>query len=159
MNKLLFIMIFVLSGIFPGAQENQKIDQSVFPDVVIVEPNPPKPIKGWKMVEEEKSMSVLVGEYPSKIIKFQFRGDAVGIETIAIPDAGIIEFSIDASDWERLDLYAPIDTENQLPLFFTLGNNLKDRKHTLQIRLTEDKNLESTGTKCMIRHFYYNAPR
>ena len=159
MKKLLFILFFVASGIYLGAQENQKIDLSVFPETIMAEPNPPKPIKGWEMVEIANQETALIGEYPGKIIKFQFKGDAVGIEVKTTPEAGIVEYSIDASEWEKLDLYSPTNMENQTSVYYTLGKDLKNRKHTLQLRLSEEKNQASTGTKCILRHFYFNAPK
>ena len=48
---------------------------------------------------------MLVGEYPGKIIKFAFEGNAVGIAVAAGPDAGIIEYSIDDQPWQKLDLF------------------------------------------------------
>ena len=158
MRKLLFILLCVVSGFYLNAQESQEIEKAIFTDIVFAKPNPPKSIKGWEMVELENNESALVGEYPGKIIKFQFRGDAVGIEVETTPEAGIIEYSIDASEWKMADLYTPFIDKKQTSLFYTLGKDLKNRKHTLQIRLIEEKNTESAGNKCIIRRFYYNAP-
>ncbi len=159
MKNFLFIFIGLIFGLHLFAQDNQKINESIFTHVVFIEPNPPKPAKGWKMVVEEKNSSFLVGDYPGKIIKFQFKGNAVGIETVAIPDAGIIDYSIDGSDWQKQDLFYPLNTEKHIPLYFTLGDNLRNRRHTLQIRLTDDRNSDSSGNKCVISHFYFNAPK
>ena len=170
MKNFLFIFIGLIFGSHLLAQDNQKINSAIFPDIALKAPNPPKPIKGWELAEnwkatdgialseDLKNASVLVGKYPGKIIKFQFKGNAVGIETVAIPDAGIIEYSIDGSDWQMKDLFYPLNTEKHIPLYFTLGKNLKNRRHTLQIRLTDERNSESSGNKCVISHFYFNAP-
>jgi sialidase-1 len=146
------------------------IDKSAYSKGILVEPNPPKPIKGWEMVENWKpengagtranyvNVPMLVGEYPGKIIKFQFEGNAVGIAVAAGPDAGIIEYSIDESDWKKMDLFTQWSSNLYLPWFYTLGSGLKSGKHTLQIRLTNERNPESTGNKCVLRYFYFNAP-
>ncbi len=143
-------------------------DKSSYSKGILVEPNPPKSIKGWEMVENWKptdgqgtrdnyvNVPMLVGEYPGKIIKFQFKGNAVGIAVAAGPDAGIIEYSIDESDWKKQDLCTQWSKNLHLPWFYTLGSGLKKGKHTLQIRLTNDKNPESTGNKCVVRYFYFN---
>jgi sialidase-1 len=102
------------------------------------------------------NVPMLVGDYPSKVIKFQFKGNAVGIAVAAGPDAGIIEYSIDDSDWKKQDLFTQWSKNLYLPWFYTLGSGLKNKKHTLQIRLTEDKNAESVGHKCVIRYFFVN---
>ncbi len=135
---------------------------------ILTEPKPPKPIKGWEFVENWKpennigtrsnyvNVPMLVGDYPGKIIKFQFKGNAVGIAVAAGPDAGIIEYSVDNSDWKKQDLFTEWSQNLYLPWFYTLDSGLKSKKHTLQIRITDEKNPKSTGTKCIIRYFYYN---
>nr|WP_321485254.1 hypothetical protein [uncultured Draconibacterium sp.] len=54
------------------------VDGKDFPNPVFISPNPPKPIKGWEMtnVSDEKALK---GEYPGEIIKFRFKGTAIGI--------------------------------------------------------------------------------
>lgn len=148
----------------------EPLDKYSYSNGILVEPNPPKPIKGWQMVENWNpadgkgtranyvNVSMLVGDYPGKIIKFQFKGNAVGIAVAAGPDAGIIEYSIDESDWKKLDLFTLWSKNLYLPWFYTLGSGLKSGKHTLQIRLSGEKNPESSGNKCIIRYFYFNAP-
>ncbi len=170
--KNIIILLVCLFGISQlSAQDKREVDAAVFPNVVFVEPNPPKPIKGWEMIENRKptdgkdvpenskNVPMLVGEYPGSIIKFQFKGNAVGIKTVAISDAGIIEYSIDGSGWQKQDLFTLQSRQKYMSCFYTLESGLKDRRHTLQIRLTDDKNAESTGNKCIIHHFYFNAPR
>jgi len=146
----------------------EPLDKFSYSNGILVEPNPPKPIKGWKMVENWNpadgkgtranyvNVPMLVGEYPGKIIKFEFKGNAVGIAVAAGPDAGIIEYSIDDSDWQKQDLFTQWSKNLYLPWFYTLGSGLKSGKHMLQIRLTDDKNAESTGNKCVLRYFYFN---
>lgn len=143
-------------------------DKSSYSKGILMEPNPPKPIKGWKMIKNWNpadgqgtrdnyvNVPMLVGEYPGKIIKFQFKGNAVGIAVAAGPDAGIIEYSIDESDWKKQDLFTQWSKNLYLPWFYTLGSGLKKGNHTLQIRLTGEKNMESTGNKCVLRYFYFN---
>jgi len=147
----------------------EPLDKFSYSNGILVEPNPPKPIKGWKMIENWNpadgkgtranyvNVPMLVGEYPGKIIKFEFKGNAVGIAVAAGPDAGIIEYSIDDSDWQKQDLFTQWSKNLYLPWFYTLGSGLKSGKHMLQIRLTNEKNAESTGNKCVLRYFYFNA--
>ncbi|NQU52404.1 MAG: hypothetical protein HQ522_07680 [Bacteroidetes bacterium] len=144
-------------------------DNANYCNGVLVEPNPPRNIKGWTLVENWKpekkvgtranftNVPMLVGEYPGKIIKFDFKGNAVGIAVAAGPDAGIIEFSIDNSEWQQQDLFSQWSKQLYLPWYYTLATGLKSKKHTLQIRLIENKNPESTGNKCVLRYFYFNC--
>jgi sialidase-1 len=150
------------------AELPEPLDKFSYSNGILVEPNPPKPIKGWKMIENWNpadgkgtranyvNVPMLVGEYPSKIIKFEFKGNAVGIAVAAGPNAGIIEYSIDDSDWQKQDLFTQWSKNLYLPWFYTLGTGLKSGKHMLQIRLTDEKNAESTGNKCVLRYFYFN---
>lgn len=145
------------------------LDKNSYSNGILIEPNPPKKIKGWQMVKNWNpadgkgtranyvNVPMLVGEYPGKIIKFQFKGNAVGIAVAAGPDAGIIEYSIDESDWKKMDLFTRWSKNLYLPWFYTLGSGLKSGKHTLQIRLTDEKNPESIGNKCVLRYFYFNG--
>jgi sialidase-1 len=146
----------------------EPLDKSNYSIGVLIAPVPPKKIKGWNWIENWKpedgkatrndyaDVPMLVGGYPGEIIKFQFRGNAVGIAVAAGPDAGIIEYSIDESDWKKQDLFTEWSAGLHLPWFYTLGSGLKDRKHTLQIRMTSEKNAKSVGKKCVIRYFYVN---
>jgi len=146
----------------------EPLDKFSYSNGILVEPNPPKPIKGWKMIENWNPadgkgtranyvhVPMLIGEYPGKIIKFEFKGNAVGIAVAAGPDAGIIEYSIDDSDWQKQDLFTQWSKNLYLPWFYTLGTGLKSGKHMLQIRLTDEKYAESTGNKCVLRYFYFN---
>lgn len=145
------------------------LDVANYNNGILVEPNPHKKIKGWEMIENWKpqhqvgtranytNVPMLVGEYPGKTIKFKFKGNAVGIAVAAGPDAGVIEYSIDNSDWKKQDLFSQWSKQLYLPWYYTLASGLTDKKHTLQIRLTEDKNAESIGNKCVLRYFYFNG--
>lgn len=144
------------------------LDKFSYSNGILVEPKPTKQIKGWKFVENWKpengigtrsnyvDVPMLAGDFPGKIIKFQFKGNAVGIAVAAGPDAGIIEYSIDNSDWKKQDLFTEWSQSLYLPWYYTLDSGLKNSKHTLQIKLTDEKNPKSTGTKCIIRYFYFN---
>lgn len=154
----------ITNAIIPDA-----IDKASYDNGILIEPYPPRKIKGWEMVKKWKpdqkvgtranytKVPMLVGEYPGKIIKFHFDGNAVGIAVAAGPDAGIIEYSIDNSDWKKQDLYTQWSGGLYLPWYYTLGSGLKGKKHTLQIRLIEEKNPNSTGNKCVLRYFFFNA--
>jgi sialidase-1 len=147
----------------------QPADPSSYDNGKLVQPAPRKPIKGWALVENWKpadgkgtranyvDVPMLEGNYPGKIVKFHFEGDAVGIAVAAGPDAGIVEYSIDDTPWKKQDLFTAWSSGLHLPWFYTLGAGLKPGSHVLQIRLSKDKNPESTGNFCRIRYFYFNA--
>ncbi len=145
------------------------LDNGNYENGNLVEPSLSKKIKGWERIENwtpefevgtranYTHVPMLVGEYPGKVIKFHFEGNAVGIAVAAGPDAGIIEYSIDNSDWQKQDLFSKWSKQLYLPWYYTLATGLKNKKHTLQIRLSDEKNPESKGNKCVLRYFYFNA--
>jgi len=116
-----------------------------------------KPTDGKNVRHNYVQVPILEGEFPGKIIKFQFKGNAVGIAVAAGPDSGIIEFSVDNSPWQKQDLFTQWSKNLHLPWYYTLATGLKSGKHMLQIRLTDEKNQESVGNICRIRYFYFNA--
>ncbi len=99
---------------------------------------------------------MLFGDYPGKILIFEFAGTAVGVAVAAGPDAGIIEYSVDGSAWEKQDLFTRWSTYLHLPWYYTLKAGLKSGNHVLQLRLSKDKNPSSTGNNCRIRYFFVN---
>ncbi len=131
------------------------IDEFSFFNGKQIEPNPRKPIKGWQL-QENKNERALEGTYPGKIIKFHFKGNAVGIATLASLDAGIIEYSVDNQPWKKQDLFTENSELKKEIKYFILESELTNRRHTLQLRLTTEKNPESSGYVCRIRYFFFN---
>ncbi|WP_340110891.1 hypothetical protein [Maribellus mangrovi] len=152
------LLIFALTLVTEiQAQDTTAIDKDNFPNPVFVQPDPPKPVKGWEMINQVGN-KVLEGKYPGKILKFQFEGDAVGIAVLSGPESGIIEYSVDNYPWQKKDLYVNTRKVSDQGYFFTLETGLKAQKHTLQIRLSNEKNDKSAGKKCALTHFYFNNP-
>ncbi len=143
-------------------------DKNSYSNGKLVQPQPRKAIKGWEMIQNWQpndgkgtrdnyvNVPILEGTYPGKIVKFHFKGDAVGIAVAAGPDAGIIEYSVDNLPWKKQDLYTEWSSFLHLPWFYTLEAGLKPQNHTLQIRVAREKNQQSTGNVCRIRYFFYN---
>ncbi len=146
------ILTLISLFIWSAAIAQDKVDSEVFPKPVFIAPNPPKAIKGWKMSDYEGD-AVLIGNFPGKILKFEFEGTAVGVEVVSGPGSGIIEYSVDNYLWQKKDLFAP----DEQVRYFTLEPELKTQKHMLQIRLTDDKNPAAKGNKCVLKSFYVNA--
>ncbi|WP_372648088.1 hypothetical protein [Draconibacterium sp.] len=155
--RIVGIFLLLVLGLTTQAQTDQKvstlIDGKDFPNPVFISPDPPKPIKGWEMTNVSEE-NVLKGEYPGEIIKFRFKGTAVGILVYSDNNSGIVEYSLDGQPWFELDVYSnkPAATLKG----FTLDKDLKHRKHTLQIRVIEKKNPESSGSSITLRSFYFN---
>jgi len=130
--------------------------------------NEAKVIQNWQLVEHWKpsdgaetrkqyvDVPALMAEKPGAVMELPFKGNAVGICITSGPDAGIIEYRIDNEPFKKLDLFTIWSKDLHLPWYLVLGEQLKNRKHTLEIRTTADKNPASTGNACRIIHFLVN---
>ncbi len=99
---------------------------------------------------------MLVAKNEGSELEFPFHGNAVGIAVAAGLDAGIVEYKIDDGDWQKQDLFTRWSMHLHLPWYYTLAAGLPDGKHKLQLRISDDKNPQSTGNVCRIRYFYVN---
>jgi sialidase-1 len=80
----------------------------------------------------------------------------VGICIASGPDAGIIEYSIDGQDYQSIDLFTQWSGGLHLPWYIMLNDELKNKKHTLLIRMSSENNKKSKGHACRILHFLVN---
>jgi len=161
------------------AQVDEELETTQLPDPLdpysysngtLIEPGDDySSVVGWELLEDWQpsdeigtrsnyvDVPMLVGQYPGEPIRFQFEGNTAGIAVASGPSAGIIEYRIDGSPWKKQDLFTQWSQQLYLPWFFTLASGLENGKHSLEIRLLEEKNSESDGGQAIIRYFYYNA--
>jgi sialidase-1 len=99
---------------------------------------------------------MLVGERADASFDLRFKGTSVGIAVVSGPDAGTISYSIDGRDEKELDTYNHYSRALHLPQYFLLADGLKNKKHTLHIKISEEHNKESKGTALRIVHFLVN---
>ncbi len=62
----------------------------------------------------------------------------IGIAIAAEPDVGIIEYSVKYQPWQTSDLYMQWSKDFYVPWYDALESELKDRKQTLQFRLSKE---------------------
>jgi sialidase-1 len=86
----------------------------------------------------------------------KFKGNVIGVAVAAGQDAGIIEYRVDGKNWKKYDLFTQWSKSLHLPWFCTLENTLTDGEHTLEIKISAEKNIQSIGNACRIRYFYVN---
>jgi sialidase-1 len=98
----------------------------------------------------------LVGEKPDAAFQLSFTGNTIGICVASGPDAGIISYSIDGKQFKKLDLFTTWSENLHLPWYLILGDQLKDKKHVLRVRILSEKNQKSKGNACRILHFLVN---
>ncbi len=146
----------------------EKLDDACYDNGVLIPASEINAAKGWEFVEnwipeiEARTRNnyinvpMLIGEYPGKALKYKFDGNAVGIAVAAGPDAGIIEYRIDGGAWKKQDLFTKHSKSYHLPWYFTLADGLERKEHTIQLRLTGEKNPNSIGNRCVLRYLYVN---
>ena len=124
--------------------------------------------KNWSIIEKwnpndgtgTRSDFVDVPMLSSNIIgsklHLKFKGNVIGVAVAAGQDAGIIEYRVDGKNWKKYDLFTQWSKSLHLPWFCTVENTLTDGEHTLEIRISAEKNIQSIGNACRIRYFYVN---
>ncbi len=115
-----------------------------------------KPTDGLPTREGFVNVPMLVSTTPESGLSLKFEGTAVGISIVSGADAGIISYSIDNAPFKNLDLYTQWSGQLHLPWYLILGSGLKEEKHTLQLKMSTEKNPKSKGNACRIVHFLVN---
>ncbi|HEX5552667.1 MAG TPA: GDSL-type esterase/lipase family protein [Chitinophagaceae bacterium] len=123
---------------------------------------------GWKLIDhwhpEDQThtregfvdVPVLEATVPGSELKLSFTGTAIGMAVLAGPYAGIIEYSIDKKPFQKLDLYTQWSSNLYLPWYELFSGTLKNKNHTLRLRLSPDQNPQSKGPACKIVYFLVN---
>tara|TARA_B110000305_G_C18965340_1_gene414593 strand:- start:158 stop:538 length:381 start_codon:yes stop_codon:yes gene_type:complete len=101
----------------------------------------------------------LIGHNPGDSFEIKFKGSAVAIQVIAGPKAGIIEHSVDGSDWVEQDLFVTKNSfKSHLNRIYILRDGLDPEKaHTLSVRISEKRHELSKGNNCRIVYFGLNG--
>jgi lysophospholipase L1-like esterase len=119
--------------------------------------------KNWQPVDSAGTregfvkVPMLESKKPGAELKFNFRGKAVGIFVTAGPDAGIIEYSIDGGPVKTLDLFTRWSSHLHLPWAHVLeAETTVQKSRTLMLKVSQNRNPESTGHAVRIAHFLVN---
>ena len=91
---------------------------------------------------------------PGAQATLSFSGTAVGAHTLASPDAGMAEASIDEGPFETVNLYHFYSKDLQYPCTVMLGDGLTPGRHTLTLRLSSQT--RSAGCAMRIMEFGVN---
>jgi lysophospholipase L1-like esterase/pimeloyl-ACP methyl ester carboxylesterase len=102
------------------------------------------------------NIPALIGESSGANLRFDFKGSAVGICIASGPDAGIIEYRIDGGKFKQLDLYTQWSGSLHLPWYLMLDDQLKNKRHTLELKISPTANPKSKGNACRILYFLVN---
>jgi sialidase-1 len=99
---------------------------------------------------------VLEAVNPGAQLTLSFAGTAVGMAVVAGPDAGIVEYSIDGGNWKPVNLFTDWSKGLHLPWYVLFGSGLKNKPHTLQLKISDEQPAASKGHACRIVHFLVN---
>ena len=119
--------------------------------------SPWKPTIAGTVREKYRGINILETLKPGAELTLDFKGTTIGIYTLPGPDAGILEYSIDNESYKKLSLYTQWSGGLYIPWVYTFGTELKDKKHKLTLRMTEEKSVKSKGTACQIYYFVVNG--
>lgn len=114
------------------------------------------PTDGLPTREGFVHVPMLVSTTSGSALTFNFKGTAVGISIVSGSDVGMIEYSIDNAPFKKLDLYTQWSGQLHLPWYLIFGSGLTQESHTLQIKISSEKNPKSKGNACRIVHFLVN---
>ncbi|MEI6555136.1 MAG: SGNH/GDSL hydrolase family protein [Paludibacter sp.] len=106
-----------------------------------------------------KNVGMLEALTPESELSFKFEGTAIGIYSVCGPNAGIVEYSIDGGDFKKLDLFTKWSKGLYIPWLHIFAGDLKNKKHTLIMKMSEDKNKDSKNTACQIYYFAVNGTK
>jgi lysophospholipase L1-like esterase len=118
--------------------------------------------KSWKPTDSKGTRAgfvnvpALVGTEPGAEFQFTFDGTGAGLFITAGPDAGRIEFSVDGGDYHTIDTFTRWSAGLHLPWAVILDDNLKEGRHTVQVRVAEGHDTRSTGTALRVFHLLLN---
>ena len=96
------------------------------------------------------------GERPGAELNFEFDGNALAFYILAGPDAGMIEYAIDGGAPQRLNAFHDYSAGLHYPRAITLADALKDARHTVKLRLLDEKDSRSKGTALRILQIAVN---
>ncbi|MFS1524258.1 GDSL-type esterase/lipase family protein [Microbulbifer sp. 2304DJ12-6] len=115
-----------------------------------------RPTDGAATREGFVKVPMLVAESPGAELQFSIEGRGVGLWIAAGPDAGVIEYSIDNQPVRRLDLFTEWSGGLHIPWAYMLDAELAEGKHSVFIKVRQEKNQHSRGHAIRIAHVLVN---
>ncbi len=97
-------------------------------------------IPDWKSLQgsvrsRHQNSQLITCTSPGSELSFSFTGSAVGIECVAGPDAGTLEYQIDAGNWKEINLSHRFSKGLHYPRTVLFEDQLEYKKHTMSVRL------------------------
>lgn len=90
---------------------------------------------------------------PGKEVKVDFYGSAIGIYCTSEKDSGILEYSIDGSEWKKISTWDKYCLDSNRAHNYIFDYKLEKKKHKMIIRVANDKDEFSEGRYIRIGAF------
>lgn len=119
-------------------------------------------IPDWKSLSGGKrerftNVPVVEAVNPGAELQISFEGSAVGAFVVAGPDAGTLEARIDGGPPVNVNLYAAYSKNLHYPRTVMFADTLKEGRHTVQVKVSPEKDALSSGHAARILHFVVNG--
>ena len=114
-----------------------------------------KSLKGGKR-ERFTKISVVEATQAGAELALSFEGTAVGAYIVAGPDAGIVEARIDGGAPVKVNLFHNFSAGLHYPRTVMFADTLTEGKHTLSLKVSEEKDAKSAGHAFRAIHFVVN---
>lgn len=119
-------------------------------------------VPNWKNMtgqvrSRHKELELWVCEQPGLEARITFTGTAFGVECLAGPDAGTIEYSVDGEKWQSFNLSHRFSKGLHYPRTVVLTSGLEDEKHEVKVRLADKQSDFGQKPAVRIIHFVVNA--
>ena len=161
----------IAKGGKPGERTLQEpLDPASYDRGSFVHPKNAKVSASWKLGKVGREMlplggirshygqfEVLRSDRPGADLAFDFEGRAVGAFVLAGPDAGFVEVSVDGGAFATIELYHRFSGGLNYPRSVMFADELEPGKHTLVLRIAEDKPNKSKGNAASILFFEVNG--
>lgn len=89
--------------------------------------------------------------------RFNFEGTTIGAFLLAGPDAGTLEYRIDGGPVQKKDLYHFYSRRLHYPRTVMFADELAPGKHSIELKVSADKNADSCGHAVRILNFTLNG--
>ncbi|MDO5567485.1 MAG: GDSL-type esterase/lipase family protein [Planctomycetia bacterium] len=99
----------------------------------------------------------LHAETPGATCRFEFEGTTIGAFLLAGPDAGTVEYRVDGGPVQKKDLYHFYSVKLHYPRTVMFADELSSGKHTIELKVSAEKNAESLGHAVRILNFTLNG--
>lgn len=118
-------------------------------------------IPDWKNIPGGKrdrftKVPIVEGLKPGAELTVDFEGSAIGAYIVAGPDAGMVEVTVDGGALKKVNLFHGYSAGLHYPRTVMFADTLAEGKHTLKLKIMEEKDPKSTGHALRALHFVVN---